>query len=290
MKPGRASRTAEGAAAFRASHTLYDEKPVFRDPFAIALTSPEWRRTIKSRFLHWLVIRRYLRELKPVIAQVVGRARYAEDCLNEAIVHGVGQYVMVGAGLDSFALRRPDLAPRLRVFEVDHPDTQALKQERLKEANARLPAHLEFVAVDFEREDIAQALSRSSYQKDARAFFSWLGTTHYLTTEATLGTLRAIASIAAPGSQVVLDYSLPRELLPASALAVGKRLSKIVSHRAEPVLGRFVPADLHHEVKAMGWDIVEDVSGAEQERRYFAGRSDGLVPTGGTQFLHLRRT
>jgi methyltransferase (TIGR00027 family) len=289
MKPGRGSRTAEGAAAFRASHTLYDDKPVFRDPFAIALTSPRWRRVLKSRVLHWLVVQRYLRDLRPVVAQVVGRARYAEDCLNEAIVHGVGQYVIVGAGLDSFALRRPELAARLRVFEVDHPNTQALKQRRVAEARARVPLNLEFVAVDFEKESIAQALWRSTYKADQPAFFSWLGTTHYLTTDATLGTLQAIASIAAPGSKLVFDYSLPRELLPEAALRVGKRLSKIVSHQTEPFLGRFKPEHLHAQVEAMEWQIVEDLSGEEQQRRYFAGRTDGLVPTGGTHFLHLRR-
>jgi methyltransferase (TIGR00027 family) len=289
MKPGRGSGTAEGAAAFRASHTLYDADPVFRDPFAIALTSPGWRRVLKSRVLHWLVMRRYLRNLRPIVAHVAARSRYTEDRLDAAVARGVRQYVIVGAGLDAFALRRPDLRSKLRVFEVDHPDTQAMKKERLAATGASLPDNLEFVAVDFEREDIAQALSRCSFHKDRPAFFSWLGTTHYLTKEAMSGTLRAIASMATPGSEIVFDYGLARELLPPRALAVGLQLSKIVSHRQEPFLSRFVPAELHRDVVAMGWEVVEDLSGDEQERRYFAGRKDGLVPTGGTHFLHLRR-
>ena len=290
MKPGQGSGTAEGAAAFRASHTLYDSNPVFRDPFAIALTSPGWRRILKSRLLHWLVLRRYLRSLRPIVAHVAARSRYTEDRLEAAVRRGVGQYVIVGAGLDAFALRRPDLKSKLRVYEVDHPDTQAMKRRRLKEIAPALPENLEFVAVNFERESIAQGLSRASYRKDAPAFFSWLGTTHYLTPQATFATLRAIASVTAPGSEIVLDYGLTRELLPARALAAGKRLSRIVSHRQEPFLGRYAPDELHREVKAMGWEVVEDLSGAEQERRYFAGRADGLAPTGGTHFLHLRRS
>ena len=119
------------------------------------------------------------RSLGLLTGQVVGRSRYAEDALQQAIQHGIQQYVLVGAGLDSFILRQAQHYPDLKIFEVDHPDTQAAKQKKVKEFG-EIPTNVEFVPIDFEKESIANALARSGFQQNQPAFFSWLGTTHYL--------------------------------------------------------------------------------------------------------------
>ena len=197
MKEGRASRTAESAAAARAVHYLYHSPTIFEDPFALEFTSPVWRRIIVTRPLRWFVFNVLLRSLLPVAAQVVARSRYAEDLLEQAIAAGVRQYVIVGAGFDSFALRRRDLEPTVRVFELDHPDTQRAKRRRLLTLGVDQPNNVEFVGIDFEHESVADGLTRSNYQPARPAFFSWLGSTPYLSNAATLGTLGSIARLAA---------------------------------------------------------------------------------------------
>ncbi|MEK6806755.1 MAG: class I SAM-dependent methyltransferase [Pseudomonadota bacterium] len=288
MKSGQGSRTAEGAAALRASHTLYADPKIFEDPYAYALTSPRWQRLLKNRPLNRLVARLLLRRLAPITAQVVARSRYTEDRLATAVARGVAQYVMVGAGLDSFTLRRRDLEQTLRVFEVDHADTQGWKRQRLARLTDALPRNLEFVAVDFERESLAQALRRSAYRTEVPAFYSWLGTTHYLTPAATLATLESITTIAAPGSELVFDYSLPRELIPAREQRAGGLLRRYTARQGEPMIGQFVPEQLHGALTRLGFEVVEDLSGAAQAQRYFANRDDGLHPTQASHFLHAR--
>jgi len=223
-----------------------------------------------------------------VLAQVLVRSRFAEDALAKALANGIQQYVIVGAGLDSYALRYPDSSGRVRVFEVDHPDTQRAKRRRLQALAVSLPANLEFVGVDFEKQGLGAALDASSYRSDAPAFFSWLGTTHYLSPQATLGTLRSIAQSAAPASEVVLDYSVLPELIDSEGLREALWLKKLTDRLGEPLIGGLDPAQLHADVKALGYDIIEDIAAPEQTRRYFANRADGLAPTSVCRLLHLR--
>jgi methyltransferase (TIGR00027 family) len=288
MRAGQNSRTAQAAAAFRASHHLYTEPRVFEDPFALALTSKGWRAVLSNRVTHWLVFGHAPSSLKAVLAQVLVRSRFAEDALAKALANGIRQYVIVGAGLDSYALRHPDATGRVRVFEVDHPDTQRAKRQRLQALAVSLPANLEFVGVDFEKQALGAALGASSYRTDVPAFFSWLGTTHYLSPQATLGTLRSIAQSAAPASEVVLDYSVLPELIDPEKLRAMLWIKKRAERMGEPIIGGLNPAQLHADVKALGYDIVEDIDAPEQTRRYFANRADGLAPTPVSRLLHLR--
>ncbi len=288
MRAGQDSRTAQAAAAFRASHHMYAQPRVFEDRFALALTSKGWRAVLSNRVTHWLVLGRTWRSLKPVQAQVLVRSRFAEDALAKALANGIQQYVIVGAGLDSYALRHPDPSGRMRVFEVDHPDTQRAKRQRLQALALSLPANLEFVGVDFEKQALGAALGASSYRSDAAAFFSWLGTTHYLSPQATLGTLRSIAQSAAPASEVVLDYSVPIELIDPEEQRDVLWMKKLTDRLGEPLIGGLNPAQLHADVEALGYDIVEDIAAPEQTRRYFANRADGLAPTPVCRLLHLR--
>lgn len=225
--------------------------------------------------------------LRPVAGQVLSRARYAEDCLEEAVAEGIGQYVIIGAGLDSFALRRPDLVSRLAVFELDHPDTQRAKRERLASLGHELPDRLEFVPIDFEAEAVDAALSRSSFSGESRAFFSWLGTVPYLSEDAVFSVLAELSSVASAGSQLVFDYAVPEDLLGNEDRRTVARLRRFTARRGEPLLTFFKPAVLFKRVSGLGYRVVENLGPAEQNRRYFSNRSDGLGTLAGSYYLHL---
>jgi methyltransferase (TIGR00027 family) len=288
MKKGTASRTAETAAAARALHYLYASPTIFADPFALEFTSQAWRRVVVARPLRWLVIDVLLRSLRPVGAQVIARSRYAEDLLDQAIAAGICQYVIVGAGFDSFVLRRRDLESRIRVFELDHPDTQQAKRSRLLTLSVDLPRNVELVGVDFERDTLADALARSSYESERPAFFSWLGTVPYLSNSATCDTLASIARLAATGSEVVFDYMVPEELLSGPDKQVVNTLKRFTARRGEPLLGVFDPDQLELVLRSVGLRLVENLSATQQEKRYFANRQDGLRPMQASYFAHAR--
>ena len=288
MNKGKASRTAEVAAAVRARHCLYESPVIFQDPFALEFTSPTWRTIIVTKPLRWLVFERLLRTLRPVGAQVVARSRYAEDVLEQAIAAGVRQYVIVGAGFDSFALRRRDLESSVRVFELDHPDTQQAKRERLRGHRVGLPANLEFVAADLERETVADALVRSGFERERPAFFSWLGTTPYLSNSATRQTLASIGRFAATGSGVVFDYLIPDKLLLEPEKLTVEKLKRFTARRGEPLVGAFHPEELEAMLASGGLELVETLTPAQQEQRYFANRRDGLRPMPASFFAHAR--
>ncbi len=269
MEEGRPSTTATVAAMIRAAHLLWDDAPkLVQDPLALGLSGVEspgaLQATLKAR------------QAEPYnYAGVLVRQRYAEDELATAVERGVGQYVILGAGLDSFAYRRPDLATRLRVFEVDHPATQQWKRARLEALSVDLPGNLTFIPLDFERHSLADALPAGGHRAERTTFFSWLGVTHYLTDEAVFTTLRYVASLA-PGSEIVFQYFLPEALFDDEnrrLLALWKARRASVG---EPVLSQFEPSALATRVRACGFTQVWDVGPEALDARYFAGRTDGL--------------
>ena len=288
MKEGQSSRTAEAAAALRANHFKNTVSPVFSDPYAFELTSRSWKKLLSSPLLVKLMNSAVLnRTLGLLTGQVVGRSRYAEDLLDQAVQQNTQQYVLVGAGLDSFALRESHHYPTLKIFEVDHPDTQAAKQAKLKKLG-EIPATVEFVAINFEKESISEALTRSLYERSAPAFFSWLGTTHYLNPQTTLQTLKSIAEFAANASEVVLDYSTDFQELTGIERIGSIGVAQFTHLLKEPLLGQFKPTDLHHAVEQMGFEVVEDLSGEAITERYFSARVDEIRHTSATRLLHLR--
>ncbi len=284
MEQHRASRTAEMAAATRAWHDLSGNPRVFADPWAVRFVGPLWRSIVRLAPLRWLVFERDT-PLRPVAGQVVVRSRYCEDALTEAMDAGVRQYVIVGAGFDSFALRRPELADTLRIFELDHPATQRAKRARLSQLIAALPAHLELVPVDFESEGVGEALARTRFDGAQPAFFSWLGTTPYLSNTATLSTLAAIASVAAPSSEIVFDYLVPPEQLRGEDRKLVEDLRRFTAKRGEPLVGEFAPEVLRGSLEQVGLRVLEDLSADAQAARYFAGRDDGLRPMAASRLV-----
>ena len=204
----------------------------------------------------------------------LSRSRYAEDCLEEAVKNGVQQYVILGAGFDTFAFRRPDLLTRLQVFEVDHPVTQELKRQRISMPGWEIPAQLHFVPIDFTKESLTAALQRSSYDPHQLSFFSWLGVSYYLTREVVFATLQDIAGIAQQGSTIVFDYMDADAFVPEKA---GKRIQLmqwIAGQVGEPMKSGFDPHTLAAELNRLGWQMQENLAPDEIDRRYFQGRTD----------------
>ncbi|ETW98877.1 MAG: hypothetical protein ETSY2_42030, partial [Candidatus Entotheonella gemina] len=213
--------------------------------------------------------------------------RYTEDALDRAIERGVTQYVILGAGLDSFAYRRPDLANRLRIFEVDYPASQQWKQHRLRELHIELPPNLTFIPVDFETQTLANVLTAGGYDPEKPAFLSWLGVTQYLTEEAVFNTLQQIASLAS-GTEMIFTYVVPESLLNAEDqrfLAINKSGA---AKRGEPWVSLFEPASLASRVRALGFTQIMHFSPEEANSRYFVGRTDGLCVPGLEHLMQAR--
>src|ERR1700712_1077900 len=198
MQAGQPSQTALGAARLRAAHQVLDGASIFADPLAVRILGSE-QASIDHAPAHPMGPR-----LRWFIA---ARSRIAEEALTVAVGNGTTQLVVLGAGLDTLAYRTP-LASRLRIFEVDHPATQAWKRELLTSAAIAVPGSVSFVAVDFERETLAQALDAAGFDGTQRSFFSWLGVVPYLTEQAVFSTLTTIARLPG-GAEVVFDYVNP---------------------------------------------------------------------------------
>lgn len=267
MDESRPSRTAFRVALRRAAHQLYDAPPlVFTDPFAVPILGRDGmtelqrtpRRTDRP---HSVGLRAWL----------VVRSRFAEDCLTGAVAAGVTQYVLLGAGLDTFALRNP--YPDLRVFEVDHPRTQAWKRELLATAGLTMPSQAQLVPVDFEREELLHALAAAGLDRGAKTLFAWLGVVPYLTQPAFRATLSVIAE-SATGSGVVLDYGQPRAALPLLERIAHDSLASRVRMAGEPFQLFFTPEQMRDELRA--FQKIEDLGGDVLNARYFAERTDGL--------------
>jgi len=271
MQEGKFSRTAHRVAIRRAAHQLLDQPKVLDDPLALRIIGPEAAAALRSNPKEHHAFSRAFR------AFMAARSRYAEDELARAVAHGVAQYVVLGAGLDTFAYRNPH--PRLRVFEVDHPATQAWKREQLQAAEIPVPQSLTFVPIDFEHQTLADGLGRSGFNPNEAAFFSWLGVTPYLTREACMATLSLIAKMPA-GSGVVFDFAVDPALLNAGQRQALDALSERVAKYGEPFRLFFDPAKLREELKGLGFQRTEFLQGKQINERYFKDRTDGLLVRG----------
>jgi len=222
-------------------------------------------------------------------ADVILRARYSEDALAAAIERGIDQYVIVGAGFDSYALRQPAHAKDLAIFEIDHPATQGMKRRRLAECGIPAPDNLHFIAADLASEGLDAALARSSFDPGRPSFFSWLGVTMYLPREANLTTLRAIASCASPGSELVFTYVDKAVFAPEFAGSESfERLRSSVASIGEAFLSGFDPATLAEELRECGLTLLEDLSGEENAARYDKGGVNGLRSSGAAHIARAR--
>jgi methyltransferase (TIGR00027 family) len=288
MKKNRHSRTAIIVAVVRALHTAFERPVVFDDPYACALAGPLWRIVAKSKICYWIGTRIIYNGMDPIRRQIVARARYCEDHLEKAVASDIHQYVIIGAGFDAFVLRRKDLVDILSVFELDHPASQQAKKNRLKQLRLALPEKHEFVGIDFEKQGLCEALARSSYSPQHPAFFSWLGTVHYLTPQTVLNTLNAIAACAYPGSELVLDYAGAQGLTALPDGKMVKKLKRFTDRRKEPILSMFEPDQFKEMISQAGFNLLENLSPEDQARRYFSLSDGTTLSMPGSYFAHLR--
>jgi len=288
--PGSApDNTAVRVALWRALHVEVDAPPhVLDDRLGLALVAPEgsWRkrpdmhpqRTSRSR------------------ASIVARARFVEDLVAERARHGVAQYVLLGAGLDTFAQRNLALASKralgraseettLRVFEVEQPETQAWKRARLSALGHALPASLHLVPVDFEaQESWLPQLVHAGFAPQEPAVFSSLGVIMYLTKEAIVATLRQVAQLA-PGTTFVLSFMLPLDLIEKDERASIEGAARGARAAGTPFVSLFAASELAALARDAGFTDVQHISSAELARRYFLGRPDGLRPSSGEEII-----
>jgi methyltransferase (TIGR00027 family) len=201
------------------------------------------------------------------------RARLPEDVVERAVAEGVRQYVILGAGLDSFAYRRGDLLDRLRVYEVDHPASQSWKRARLADLDIECPANLVFAPVDFETQTLREGLEGSGFDFSVPAVFSWIGVTMYLTLQAIEATLATVAACAA-GTRIVLTYNRPRSALEGAGLAAENVFAEIASQMDEPFVSVFEPAEAEELVRRCGFADIVHFGPPEALHAYFAGRDD----------------
>jgi methyltransferase (TIGR00027 family) len=267
-------------AGWRAAHQLVDRPPlVLDDPLALRILGDKGERRLRSTV--------WLQQNRASIAGrafIVARSRFAEDELANAIGRGVTQYVVLGAGLDTFAYRSP-YGSALRVFEVDHPATQEWKRARLAEVGVPVPPTLAYAPTDFEQESLAEGLERAGFSKSEPAFFSWLGVTMYLTGDALDATLAFMASTARGGG-LVFDYMLPIASLPVFERIVVSFMARRVARVGEPFRTRLDPEVMRTRVERQGLRIVDDLDKTALNARYFHDRVDGLaVKTGQAHLL-----
>jgi methyltransferase (TIGR00027 family) len=273
MLAGKPSRTALRVAMRRAAHQIADQPPIMHDPIAVRLMSEEVVGPSYARDME-RAVHPVARDFRCMMA---ARSRYAEDQLAASVDAGVRQYVVLGAGLDTFAYRNPfpGLNPALRVFEVDFPATQDWKREVLAVSGVSLPENLIFAAVDFEHQTLSDGLRAAGVDFPSSAFFSWLGVVPYLTLPAFRATLTAIAQFPA-GSAVSLDYAFPPETLSPERRAIYERLAERVAAAGEPFRLFFTPEQIEAEFHQAGFHRVEQIDTDELNRRYFSNHADGL--------------
>jgi methyltransferase (TIGR00027 family) len=273
MDEERPSRTAEGPAIKRALHqTLDDEVKILDDPISPRLVDPH-SHVYKARVE---LLEQLPQPTRPRLkATFVMRSRYAEDCLAEAFDRGVRQYVLLGAGLDTFAYRQPSWANALRIFEVDHPGTQRWKRRRLAEAGISVPDNISFIPVDFEKVSLATALSEGGLKFTTVTFFSMLGVSQYLSEAAFDQTLRFILCLP-KGSEIAFSFVASDDVLPADDVVLVQALIAQCAAIGEPWLSRFLADQLIAKLTETGFSQVFHLTPEKANQRYFQNRRDGL--------------
>jgi methyltransferase (TIGR00027 family) len=293
MKDNQASFTAMMVAYMRAYHAMYDTPVIFDDYLADDLIPEEKKAIIEQHMIeYYLNLNKELNDSEHTISlsdqittsthfmqamnNVISRAQYTEETLEKAVIQGIKQYVILGAGMDTFAFRRPEMMKCLEVFEIDHPATQEFKLNRLEELGWEHPEKLHFIPIDFTKESLVTALtSSSSYDPKVKTFFNWLGVTYFLTRDEVFTTLRSITEIAPAGSIIVFDYLDIDAFIPEKSSPQMQKSLEYLRKIGEPMITGFNPLTLGEELASLGFRLHENLSPVNIEERYFQGRTDG---------------
>jgi len=279
MRDGQPSQTARGAAAYRAVHQTLDGGAIFEDRFALRILDDEAAAALNEMATN--------DSLRPMRLFIAARSRFSEDTMANCVARGVRQVVVLGAGLDTFALRNPYADLGLRVFEVDYPATQLWKRDRIRAAGLSEPPSLVFASIDFERESLGEGLTRAGFSVDAPAFFQWLGVVPYLTKDAVSSTLEFISKL--PQASVVFDYAEPFQNYPAERRAFIMATAERAAARGEPFLSFFEPAELQELLRRAGFNEIEDLGAPEMAERFYGALGRGLVLGPGPHFVRAQR-
>lgn len=279
---GAPDNTAVRTALWRALHLAVDPPPyVFEDEVGLTLVAPDdgWRdRPDMSPFT------------RPFRASILARARFVEELVAEQAARGVEQYVILGAGLDTFAQRRPDLASHLIVFEIDQPGPQEWKRRRLIDLGFGIPPFLRLVPVNFEAGDVWwERLTATGFDSRRPTVVASTGVSMYLTRDAIMATLRQVAALA-PGSTLVMSFMLPIELLDPEMRPGVERAAEGARASGTPFISFFTPTEMLTLARDAGFKEVRHVSAAVLAERYFAGRADGLRPPNNSEELLVATT
>ncbi|MGK9127297.1 class I SAM-dependent methyltransferase [Olivibacter sp. SA151] len=269
--------TAVRTALWRALHLEVDGKPpIIEDDLGLRLVAPDagWR---ERPDMH----PEFTKRLR---ASIVARARFIEDLIIDQSAHGIQQYVILGAGLDTFVQRRPDIASKLQVFEIDQPSTLAWKQKRLIDLGYNIPDYLHFVPVDFEATSWLEELLKSKFNANKAAVVVCTGVTLYLTREAIVSTLKQIASLAT-GSQLAMTFYLPLALMDEEDKPLQQIAEKGAREAGTPFVSFFAPQEVLALAKEVGFKEARVFSTKEMEQTYFKDRADQLLPASGEVFL-----
>ncbi len=265
-----ASMTARGVAGLRAAHQLIDDAPPILDDSVIArLLGPEMEEFIRAN-----IDRYQAPAARALRSHVVLRSRVAEDALHESVARGVDQYLLLGAGLDTFAYRQPRWANGLTIVEVDHPSSQGDKRRALRWAGIEIPPNVKYADVDFEHETLDEGLRRCGVGFDRKTFFSWLGVTMYLTREAIDAVLATVASFT-KGSEIVLTFAQPPE---DDSDAGSRYFAERAAAAGEPWISYFRPAEMETILRGHGFSDVRFLTREDAIRLYYADRRDNLAP------------
>jgi methyltransferase (TIGR00027 family) len=263
----------------RALHQTMDDDPkILADPIAPRLIDANDK---DQRWLAPLVNHPFAKQWRAGFAL---RSRYSEDCLAGGMERGLKQYVILGAGLDTFAYRQPPWVGALHIFEVDHPITQEWKRDRLAAADIAIPSNLTFVPIDFESDSLPDALGSAGFASDAATLCSWMGVTQYLSTDALDATLGFLLSLPR-SSEIVFSFILPQEALSGVEAKAMTIAADTAAAAGEPFLTRLDPDELGVKLRSMGFSRVIHLAPEEAHERYFRNRRDGLKERCGEQLM-----
>jgi methyltransferase (TIGR00027 family) len=274
--------TAVRTALWRALHVEIDSPPhVFEDEIGLKLAAPDegWQsRPDMSPFT------------RPFRASILARARFVEDLVIEQAARNVEQYVILGAGLDTFAQRRPEIASRMRVFEIDQPGSQEWKRERLVELGLGIPSYLKLVPVDFEAGDAWwDRLVASGFDSERPSVVASTGVSMYLSKDAIMATLRQVAALAA-GSTLVMSFMLPIELVDPEVRPGVERAAEGARASGTPFISFFTSDEILALARDAGFKEVRHISADMLAQLYFADRTDGLRPPRNSEELLVATT
>ena len=277
------SATAEGVALARAAHQVVDAEPlIFPDPLALKIIGPAGEARVRKTLPFYATD-----GMRRARSSVTIRSRFTEEELERAVAAGTRQYVILGAGLDTFAYRRTDLAGRVEVWEVDEPGTQQWKRESLAAAGIAIPENVRFVPCDFNESTLAQALAANGFRRDTPALFSWLGVVYYLPVPSIAETLRFIAGQAAT-SGVIFDYAVDESSVAPCHHDLLREFTAFNLSRSERWRTFFAPAEIESLLRECGFGEIVRLDYEAMANRYLAGRTDGLLPSPLVQLISAR--